>query len=166
MKNRGVLNSKLRLYDTDMFSYTVIASTAQDDFVSTIDPYSVYGKDVVYQCGNTIYLLNADTGETTPLLTLENIVNYWVMDKKVFLITQNFDYYIASDPELVVRICYADLDNGDIVWLDNGGNTKNMEFSISQEGNGFFVGRWKGGSYIINKSEFYADQYECAKQIG
>lgn len=157
---------ELRLYDAEMSAYTVIASTEQDQFVSTVDSCSVYGKEVVYQCDDTIYLLNADSGETKPLLTMENIINYWVMDHKVFLITQNMDYYIASNPEKEVSIYYADFDDGLPVKLGNGGSTEGMEFSISQEGTSFFVGRWNGGTYIISKSDFYTDQYANAKQIG
>lgn len=157
---------ELRLYNSDTSVYTVIASTEQDNLIMTADPYYVYGKQVVYQCDDIIYLLNADTGETKELLTMENIINYWLMDEKVFLITQNMPYYIASDPGREVGVYYAGLEEAIPVKLNNGGNISSMEFSISQEGASFFTGGWNGGTYIIGKSDFYCDQYERAKQIG
>ena len=157
---------ELRLYDSKTMEYTVIASTRQDRFVRSGDPAVVSGKLVIYQCGDTIYTLNVDTGETTQILTMEGIINYWMMDEKVFLITQNLPGYISSGPELELGFYYADLGSGELHKLENGGNTRAMEFSIIREGEGFFIGNWNGGTCLISKADFYAENYENAVRVG
>lgn len=154
---------ELRLYNADASVYTVVASSEKDSLIPTGDPSHAYGKELVYQCGNTVYLLNVDTGESRAVVTMENIVNYWVMDHKIFLITQNVPWDIIPDPNKVVSIYVVDFDDGVPVKLGNGGNSEHMEFSIHQEGTSFFVGRWKGGLYRISKEDFYADRYENAR---
>ena len=154
---------ELRLYNADASVCTVIATTDRDGLISTVDPASAYGKEVVYQCNDTMYLLNVDTGEYRALVAMENIVNYWVMDHKIFMITSNLPWYISSDPNMEISIYYVDFDDGIPVRLGNGGNTQVMEFGISQEGTSFFIGSWNGGDYIISKEDFYADRYENAE---
>ena len=158
-------NMELRLYNSDASVCTVIATTEKDGLIATVDPCTAYGKEVVYQCGDTMYLLNVDTGEYRALVAMENIVNYWVMDHKIFMITSNLPWYIASDPSKEISIYYADFDDGIPVKLGNGGNTQVMEFGISEEGTSFFVGNWRDGTYKISKEDFYADRYENAELI-
>lgn len=158
-------NMELRLYNADASVCTVIATTEKDGLIATVDPATAYGKEVVYQCGDTMYLLNLDTGESRAVVTMENIVNYWVMDHKIFMITSNLPWYIASDPSKEISIYYAEFDDGIPVKLSNGGNTQHMEFSIIQEGISFFIGSWHDGDYIISKEDFYADRYENAELI-
>ena len=153
---------ELRLYNADASVCTVVASTERDGMVATGDPASAYGKEVVYQCNDTIYLLNVDTGESRAVVTMENIINYWVMDHKVFLIASNLPWYIASDPNKEIGIYCADFDDGIPVKLGNGGNTQGMEFSVSEEGTSYFIGIYHDGKYIISKEDFYADRYENA----
>ncbi len=157
---------ELRAYDMQTWEYTVIASKQRDGLVQTVDPCTSYGKEVVYQCGDTMYVVNADTAQARAIFTMEGIVNYWIMDNRIFVITQNLPYYIVSDPDMIVSLYCADIDGGEPVKLGNGGNTQSMEFSISQEGASFFIGNWNDGKYRISKDDFYADRYENAKQIG
>ena len=52
----------------------------------THDPNSHYGTLYCYQCGNTLYTLDADTGVVADLITPEEpITNFWLMDHKIFL---------------------------------------------------------------------------------
>lgn len=154
---------ELRLYNADGSDYTVVANSQTDGLIPTGDPCSTYGKELVYRCNDTVFLLNLDTGKSRAVVNMENISNYWVMDHKIFLINQNVPWNIIPDPNKVVSIYVVDFDDGVPVKLGNGGNTEHMEFSIYQEGTSFFVGRWKGGLYRISKEDFYADRYENAR---
>lgn len=154
---------ELRLYNADASICTVVASTEKDGLIPWSESNLISGKELVYQCNDTMYLLNLDTGESRAVVTMENIINFWVMDHKIFLITTNLPWYIASDPDMVVSIYAVDFDDGIPVKLGNGGNTQVMEFGISEEGTSFFIGSWNGGDYIISKEDFYADRYENAE---
>lgn len=108
-------------------------------------------------------LYDLDKLEKRELLTAENISNYWILDNKVF--------YIQGDspqgtPGRTISIYYADIETGQPVQLENGGNTEVMDFGIRWEGDSFFVGLWKGGNYIIPKADFYLDNYEAARPGG
>lgn len=153
----------LRLYRFADDTYTVISSERDNGFYPTGDPAVAYGNLVVFQEKDTLCLYDLDKLEKRELLTAENISNYWILDNKVF--------YIQGDcppgtPGRTIRVYYADLETGQPVQLGNGGNTQFMEFSISWEGDSFFVGMWNGGNYIIPKADFYLDNYEAAKPGG
>lgn len=62
----------------------------------------------IYQCGDQLRLLNLDSGESRTLLSMEDIINYWVMDSKAFIIT---------DTEAGSRVWVADLQDGKLVEL-------------------------------------------------
>lgn len=156
---------ELRLYNIDASICSVVASTEKNGMLPYCESNNVYGKEVLYKCNDTMYLLNLDTGESRAVVTMENIVNFWVMDHKIFLIVSNMPWYISSDPNMEISIYYVDFDDGIPVKLGNGGNTQVMEFGISQEGTSFFIGSWNGGDYIISKEDFYADRYENAELI-
>ena len=156
---------ELRLYNIDASVCSVVASTEKNGMLPYCESNNVYGKEVLYKCNDTMYLLNLDTGESWAVVTMENIVNFWVMDHKIFLIVSNMPWYISSDPNREISIYYVDFDDGIPVKLGNGGNTERMEFSIHQEGGSFLVGLWNDGHYIISKEDFYADRYENAQLI-
>ena len=85
----------------------------------------------------------------TELLTAENqIVNFWLMDHKIFYITNND----AGE----AYFFYAGLDDLVPVQLKNGGNTSSMVFSMSYEGNDFFAADRK----VLSKADFYAEKYD------
>lgn len=140
---------ELRLYDATCSSYQVIAENNADGYVTTPDPNSHYGNLFCYLCRNTLYTLDADTGTVTELLTAENqIVNFWLMDHKIFYITNND----AGE----AYFFYAGLDDLVPVQLKNGGNTSSMVFSMSYEGNDFFAADRK----VLSKADFYAEKYD------
>lgn len=140
---------ELRLYDATCSGYQVIAENNADGYVTTPDPNSHYGNLFCYLCRNTLYTLDADTGTVSELLTAENqIVNFWLMDHKIFYITNND----AGE----AYFFYAGLDDLVPVQLKNGGNTSSMVFSMSYEGNDFFAADRK----VLSKADFYAEKYD------
>lgn len=139
---------ELRFYDLSATDYTVIAEKGCDGYVTFSDPSNHYGSKCLYLCNNTLYTLDADTGESTELLTPENrVVNYWLMDNKVF--------YITNDENGKAYFFYADLNDCVPVQLQNNGNTEYMVFSMSGEGNDYFAADRK----VLSKSDFYAENY-------
>lgn len=139
---------ELRLYDPSATNYTVIAEKERDGYVKYSDPSNHYGSKCLYLCGNTLYTLDADTGESKELLTPEDkVVNYWLMDNKVF--------YITNDEAGKAYFFYADLNDLVPVRLQNDGNTDYMVFSMSGEGNDYFAADRK----VLSKADFYAENY-------
>lgn len=152
---------ELRLYRFADDSYTVISSEKENGYIPTADPAVSYGDIVVLQEKDTLCLYDLEKQEKRELLTAENIVNYWILDNKVFYIREE------ETPELpAVSIYYADIEIGQPVRLENGGNREVMDFAITWEGDSFFVGMWNGGNYIIPKADFYLDNYEAARPGG
>lgn len=152
---------ELRLYRFADDSYTVISSEKENGYIPTADPAVSYGDIVVLQEKDTLCLYDLEKQEKRELLTAENIINYWILDNKVFYIREE------ETPESpAISICYADIETGQPVRLENGGNREVMDFAITWEGDSFFVGTWKGGNYIIPKADFYLDNYEAARPGG
>ena len=152
---------ELRLYRLADDSYTVISSEKENGYIPTADPAVSYGDIVVLQEKDTLCLYDLEKQEKRELLTAENIVNYWILDNKVFYIREE------ETPESpAISICYADIKTGQPVRLENGGNREVMDFAITWEGDSFFVGMWNGGNYIIPKADFYLDNYEAARPGG
>lgn len=143
-----VQESELRLYDPETWEYEVLVDYRKDNYVFSADLSFSYGSLVSYLCENTLYTFDAETAQTKELLTpQEQVVNYWLMDQKIFYITQkNNDYHYY----------YADLTDCTPVQLKNSGNTQTMEFSISYEGVDFFA---DNRSKVISKEDFYAENY-------
>lgn len=158
--------SELRLYDLSDDTYTCLVNSQQDAYHATVDPNGTYGNQVAYQCGDAFWVFDLDTRESRKVLTMDKVINYWLMDGKLFLIRDtNFSTVDFIVGEGGLSVYYADLKDGIPVRLENGGNTSYMEFAISWEGDSFFVGLWKGSSYIIDKADFYSGKYENA-QVG
>ena len=154
---------ELRLYRLSDDSYTVISTEKENGYIPAIDPSVTYGSVVLFREKDTLCLYDLDKLEKRELLTAENISNYWILDNKVF--------YIQGDspqgtPGRTISIYYADIETGQPVQLENGGNTEVMDFGTRWEGDSFFVGLWKGGNYIIPKADFYLDNYEAARPGG
>ena len=154
---------ELRLYRFADDSYTVISSEKENGYIPTVDPAVSYGDIVVLQEKDTLCLYDLEKQEKRELLTAENIINYWILDNKVFYIREEES---PEPPGYAVSIYYADIETGQPVRLENGGNREVMDFAITWEGDSFFVGTWKGGNYIIPKADFYLDNYEAARPGG
>lgn len=154
---------ELRLYRLADDSYTVISSEEENGYTPTVDPAVSYGDIVVLQEKDTLCLYDLEKQEKRELLTAENIINYWILDNKVFYIREEES---PEPPGYAVSIYYADIETGQPVRLENGGNREVMDFAITWEGDSFFVGTWKGGNYIIPKADFYLDNYEAARPGG
>lgn len=150
------LERELRLYDSNFNNYTALTSTEQG-FVPYSENNMTYGKELVYAEGNGVFLVNVDTGESRQLLTLEGIINYWLMDQKVFLISREGNVLDADSP---MSLWYADITDGELVRMENGGRTDIMAFSIGYEGQGFFLSTTQN---YISKADFYAEDYENIK---
>jgi hypothetical protein len=159
---------ELRVYDLATGEFRVVADTEQDHLVRYSDFLYAYGKQALYQCGDTLYLFDMDNGQSTAVLSMEGIVNYWLQDHKVFTIVldsvkEGGSIYAADD---TISIYWMDMDGGPLTKLGNAGNTSTMEFNTLYECDSFFVGYYKGGYYIITKADFYADEYGNVKLIG
>ena len=147
-------NCELRLYNSDFDDYTVLTSTEQG-FLPYSENNMTYGKELVYVEGDKVFLVNIDTGEIRYLLSLNGIINYWFMDEKVFLIAREGD---VLDPKAPISLWYADVTDGVLVQMENGGRTDYMVFSVGYEGQSFFLGT--NGSFI-SKTNFYAENYDA-----
>ena len=113
-----------------------------------------------------------ETREIRELNAVGYILEHKKCGAKVFLMDTDDDnkvFFIREEetPEPpAVSIYYADIETGQPVRLENGGNRGVMDFAITWEGDSFFVGTWKGGNYIISKADFYLDNYEAARPGG
>lgn len=148
---------QLLLMDLDTGTQTVVADHNRDGYIMTADPNWVYGNTYLYQCGDELRLLDLDTGESRSLLTMEHIINYWLMDNKAFFITENAEE---------MTVWYAELDDGKAVRLENAADEHGMIMSVSQEGGSFFRALGPKGSCVISKEDFYAGRYDNAVLVG
>ena len=137
--------------------YTVVADHNKDGYIMTADPAQVYGMEHIYQCGDQLRLLNLESGESRTLLSMEDIINYWVMDSKAFIIT---------DTEAGSRVWVADLQDGQPVELVDAADEHGMVMSPSQEGGSFFRALGDNGQCVISKEDFYAVRFENAVTVG
>lgn len=133
-------------------SKTVARET--EGLLFTTDPCVTYGYEVVYQMDNDFCIYDLERGTTRVVLTMENVSNFWILDHKLFLIER-----ITEGENSKCFIYYIDLDGGDLIRMENGGNTDYMYFSVTWEGNGFFGGNFRG-KCLITKEDFYSEQYE------
>lgn len=141
---------ELRFYDPKTWDYTVIAEKDRDGFSTSPDPAFRYGSLMCYKCENTLYTLDTETGLTKALVTPEEkIINFWMLDGKIFYITQN--------ENMEIKIFYADLSDLIPVQLENKGNTNNMEFCIETEGLDYFA---TDSGRAITKEDFYTENYK------
>lgn len=148
---------RLLLWDMESGDYTVVADHNKDGYIMTADPAQVYGMEHIYQRGDQLCLLNLESGESRTLLTMEDIINYWVMDSKAFIIT---------DTEAGSRVWVADLQDGKPVELVGAADEHGMVMSPSQEGGSFFRALGDNGRCVISKENFYAGRYESAVAVG
>ena len=160
---------QLLLYDLSDGTQIIIADHDRDGYIMTADPCTAYGKDCIYQCGDTLYLLDLDTGKSRALVTMEHIINYWLMDNKAFILTDegmDHETYILDNDASKSALWCADLWDGQAVELENAMNDSGMILSIHQEGGSFFRGLGPLGRCVISKEDFYAGRYDQAVAAG
>lgn len=157
---RNIMPRELRLYDLETGDFTVIADTEREHYAASTDFCYTYGKKVLYQCGDTLYLFDLDEAKSSALLTMEGIINYSLMDHKAFFVAEEGEEsYYEGGP---IGFYWADIDDGVPVRLENAGNTEVAEFNALYECDSFFIGYYKSAYYRIDKEDFYADCYENA----
>lgn len=142
---------ELRLYDRNTGEYRVLTDTNQG-YYPTVDPNTTYGYDVVYVVGDGVFLVNAETGQTRQLLTQEGIINYFLLDHRVFFVTRDGDEKTGP-----IKIWHADISDGTPVQLENDGNAEHAVYGLRGEGESFFID-YKG--VRLSKQDFYAENYE------
>ena len=151
------IQRRLLLWDMESGDYTVVADHNKDGYIMTADPAQVYGMEHIYQCGDQLRLLNLESGESRTLLTMEDIIHYWVMDSKAFIITET---------EAGYRFWVADLQDGKPVELVGATNEHGIAMSPFQEGGSFFRALGDNGQCVISKEDFYAVRFENAVDVG
>lgn len=152
LENR--IPSEIRLYNRKTGETKIIASE-KDGLILTADPAVNYGYTYIYQKGNDICLYDLQTQTERVAITMERVINFWLLDHKVFLI-QSF----TGKPDSGCYIYFMDMDGGPLYLLPNGGSTDYMEYGIVVEGDGFFIGNYRTGMSVISKADFYADRYD------
>ena len=158
LKNR--IPSEIRLYNRKTGETKTIASE-EEGLILTGDPAVNYGYTYIYQKGNDICLYDLQTQTERVAITMERVINFWLLDHKIFLI-QSFN----GKPDSGCYIYFMDMDGGPLYLLPNGGSTEGMEYSILYEGNNFFIGNYHGGKSVISKADFYADRYDQSRAGG
>ena len=158
LKNR--IPSEVRLYNLKTGETQIIASE-EEGLILSGDPALTYGYTYIYQKGNDICLYDLQTQEERVAVTMERVINFWILDHKIFLI-QTF----TENPDSGCYIYFMDMDGGPLYLLPNGGSTDGMEYGIIVEGDGFFIGTYRSGMSIISKADFYADRYDRSRTGG
>lgn len=142
----------LREYNLTDGTCRVVSDTA-DGFQPTVDPNTTYGNLLIWQRGDTLLVTDVSTLEEREVLTMPDIVNYWVMDNRAFFITR--------DDEGICKVYHQLLTGGDPVQLYNEGQTDGMVYGIIEEGNDYFAGPYHEKSgHLCSKQDFYAERYD------
>ena len=147
------VTQELRIYNWDMESYSVLESAAAGYRFSG-DPNIRYGMLFVYAVNDTLHVYDVDAGSDVEFLTAEGIINFWIMDGKVF--------YITITDQGGCQIFYCPIGSKQPVQLGNDGNTHSMVFSLSLETHDHFIGLYNGKRVWISKENFYAEHYDHA----
>ncbi len=152
--------AQIRLYNLKTGEYKTIASE-EEGLILSGDPALTYGYTYIYQKGNDICLYDLQTQTERVAITMERVINFWLLDHRVFLI-QSFN----GKPDSGCYVYFMDMEGGPLYLLPNGGSTDSMEFGIIVEGDGFFIGTYRSGMSIISKADFYADRYDQSRTGG
>lgn len=149
---------ELRLYDFAFLNYQVLCSS-EDGFVPSVDPHVCYGDVLLYQKNNSFVLYDLTSGQTTALCEQENVVNYWMIDGKLFTVVTTGNGCTQF---------YADLKDGVVKEVEAQRGTISIRFSTHHETKDYFVGSLSGtesGSYYIKKADFYAGRLDKAMAL-
>lgn len=142
----------LREYDLTDGTCRVVSDTT-DGFHATPDPNTTYGDLLIWQRGDTLFVTDVSTLEQREVLTMPNIINYFLMDNRVFFLTR--------DDAGIIKVYHQLLTGGDPVQLYNEGQTDGMVYSIIEEGNDYFAGPYHEKSgHLCSKQDFYAERYD------
>lgn len=149
---------ELRLYDFACLNYQVLCGS-EDGFISSVDPHVCYGDTLVYQNDTKFMLCDLTSGQVTELCQQENVVNYWLIDGKLFTVVTAEDGCTQF---------YTNLNDGVAKELKAQRGTVSIRFSAHQETGEYFIGNLSGenGLYYIKKADFYAGQFDAAVAMG
>lgn len=156
LRERGY---EYRIYDLDNGEYTVLAST-KDGLVTPSDSANIHGTKILYLMDNDLRLYDLATGEDRHIMTMENIINYWLFDDVAILITQDGAYY---DLEAETHYYYVSLEDG--VPVEVGRNSEGqMAFMPYVETANCFYGIYADDQRRswITKEDFFAGNYDRA----
>jgi len=121
------------------------------------------GKDIVYRGVIYFYYNGAITahsvqsGETWELLSISNVVNWFVFDGRVFV--------IALSESGEVSLNYYALESGDVYELSSAGSGENLTFLPLHENSTMFLGFKEGTLHLIYKVDFYSENFDEAKRL-
>lgn len=153
----GSDRDELRLYDFACLNYQVLCRS-EDGFITSVDPHVCYGDTLVYQQDTKFMLCDLTSGQVTELCQQESVVNYWLLDGKLFTVAATEDGYTQF---------YADLRDGDAKELTAQRGTVCIRFSAHQETGEYFIGNLAeaNGLYYIKKTDFYAGRFDAATAL-
>lgn len=151
--------TELRLYDIDMSTYDVVDSgdlwISTSQFLCRYDDYSLYAKS------GELYLYNLANNTKQLMSNRDGIINFWIMDGKVF--------YITSDNG--IHLFYCNLDGSNEIEMKHSSNSNAIIFSASAETDSVFYGNYydeaanKNIKGWIYKSDFYSENYDAVVEV-
>lgn len=156
------MREELRLYSLDTMEHTVI-SDSERGYRRIPDMREVYGDTMVYLEGDTLQTCDLETGSCRSLTTMEGIVNYYLLDGRVFFVTES-----PASPGMY-QYWHIGLDGGDAACLDAASENGSMIFTPKAETEEFFLGMMSGpsgkGYGYMTKEDFYAESYDKVQPI-
>ena len=147
--------TELRLYDLNDGTYHVLADSKADGYAYSVDPHLAYDGKLLYQLGDELWLYDLSDGTASLQLKQTNVVNYFILDSRIFTITRNGEDGYAF---------YCTDIGGKTVPLSNDGYTDYLRFTPTWETASYFIGIYESNSgyYQISKADFYAGNYKSA----
>lgn len=146
---------ELRIYDSNYSEYTTITSS-ELGYLPTIDPKACYGSLLIYQANNEFWLYDFESSTSQKLSEQENVVNYWLVDGKLFTIV---------DQGKAFTLFFVDLNGGEPTEISAQRGNEAIQFSLMQETQNYFIGIYRGQICFIKKTLFYNGKYEEAANL-
>ena len=150
---------ELRLYDMDMSAYDVIDSG--DLWISSSLFMCRYGCYSLYAKGGELYLYNLTDCTNRLISARDGIINFWIMDGRVF--------YITSDNG--IHLFYCDFDGVNETEMKESVGSGAIVFSPSTESGDVFYGIYYNEEADENirgwiyKSDFYSENYDAVVSV-
>lgn len=151
--------SELRLYDMDMSAYDVIDSG--DLWISSSLFMCRYGSYSLYAKGGELYLYNLTDCTNRLISARDGIINFWIMDGRVF--------YITSDNG--IHLFYCGFDGVNETEMKESVGSGAIVFSPSAESGDVFYGIYYNEEADENirgwiyKSDFYSENYDAVVSV-
>lgn len=146
-------SSEYRRYDLENMTYTVVEGMEKAQLFS--DPNSCFDNWFVYKLGDTVGLLDMETGVQRTLVTGDPyIINGWLMDGRLFYLHQDWEHD-GSLQEYVV-----DLTTGEAALLYDYGESDVVAFTGTRETKRAFIGLYERESAWIAKEDYYAGRFD------